>query len=174
VDVGQAQAGVGVICPVVCQLDHPSRISNVGYDLDLWTGRLRKRLMGSDIFTEGRCEHVDVDSVLGCSNLIKTEVVQRIGRFRDIYGLYFEDTDFNVRVRVWGCRVVVVRQACVLHRGSSTMNRYIVRCAWLLLRNLLLFEWFNAKPIRLLFFLPCLPWCIYRGSCSEAAFTRPR
>ena len=173
VDVGQAQADVGVICPVVYQLDDPGRIVNVGYDVDLWTGRLRKRRMERDIFTDSRHEHADVDSVLGCSNLIKTEVVEWIGRFREIYGLYFEDTDFNVRARAGGYRVVVVRQARVLHRGSSTMNRFILLRAWLLLRNLLLFEWYNAGPVRLAVFLPYfalvhLPWFLLRG-CIYAA-----
>ena len=35
-------------------VDDPGRIVNVGYDVDLWTGRLRKRRMERDIFTDSR------------------------------------------------------------------------------------------------------------------------
>jgi hypothetical protein len=48
------------------------------------------------------------------------------------------------------------------------MNRHIVRRAWLLLRNLLLFGWFNVWLFRLAVFLPyfalvLLPWFLLRG-----------
>ena len=73
--------------------------------------------MGQDIFCDGRQAYAEVDSIPGCSNLIKTEVVERVGLFRVVYGVYFEETDFNVRARRSGFHVVVVREARVLHRG---------------------------------------------------------
>ena len=168
VAAGESHGDIGVICPVVCAMEEPDRIENIGYKINFWTGRLRRRQMGHDIFTDSEQQYAHVDSVLGCSNLIKMEVVERVGLFREIYGVYFEETDFNVRARRSGFGVVVVREARVLHRGSSTMNRFIFRRAWLLLRNLLLFEWYNAGPVRLAVFIPWfalvhLPWFVVRG-----------
>jgi len=94
------------------------------------------------------------DSILGCSSLIKASVFGRIGLFRTIYNVYFEETDFNVRARRACFRVVIVKKAKVLHKDAATMNRYLLRRGWLLLRNLLLFECLNASLVHLIVFLP--------------------
>ena len=86
-----------------------------------------------------------------------------------IYELYFEETDFNVRAKQNGFRIVVVKEAKVWHKEASTMNKFIFRRAYLLLRNVFLFELFNAKSKHLLVFIPYyflihLPYFIIRGS----------
>ncbi|MFC1658836.1 glycosyltransferase family 2 protein, partial [Candidatus Omnitrophota bacterium] len=93
----------------------------------------------------------------------------RIGLYRKIYELYFEETDFNVRAKQAGFRVVVVKQARVWHKKASTMDRLILRRAYLLLRNLFIFELLNAKIRHLLVFIPYyflihLPYFLIRGS----------
>ncbi len=108
-------------------------------------------------------------SIPGCSNLIRTSVFKKVGLFQPVYELYFDETDFNVRARQHGFQVVVVKDAKVWHKNASTMNRFIFRRAYLLLRNLFLFELFNAKLKHLLFFIPYyflihLPYFLMYGS----------
>ena len=92
-----------------------------------------------------------------------------VGNFQAIYNLYFEETDFNVRAKKKGFRVVVVKDAKVWHKTASTMNKFILRRAYLLLRNLFLFELFNAQLKHLLVFIPYyfvihLPYFLFYGS----------
>lgn len=168
-DIGELDESIGIIAPVLYSYDKPQVISHVGYRISFWIGRLKKLKCGVDVFKNPEEKMADVVSVLGCANLIKTSVFKKIGLFRPIYELYFEETDLCVRARQRGFRVVVVREAKVWHKESSTMNRFIFRRAYLLLRNLFLFELFNAKLKHLFIFIPYyfllhVPYFILRGS----------
>ncbi len=169
IEIGQQDEDIGVIAPVIYSYDNPEEIDNAGYKINFWTGRLKKLKFGRDVFNNHGDKVTDVDSQLGCSNLIRTSVFKKVGSFQTIYKLYFEETDFNVRARQNGFRVVVVKDAKVWHKNASTMNRFIFRKAYLLLRNLFLFELLNAGLKHLLVFIPFyffvhLPYFIIRGS----------
>ena len=154
VEVGQYDKNIGVIAPVIYSYSNPELIDNIGYKINYWTGRLKKMKYGRDVFCSPNEKIANVDSVLGCSNLIRTSVFKKVGLFQTIYELYFEETDFNVRARQKGFRVVVVKDAKVWHKNASTMNKFIFRRAYLLLRNLFLFELLNAKLKHLSVFIP--------------------
>lgn len=169
VEVGQYDKNNGIIAPVIYSYSNPERIDNIGYKINYWTGRLKKMKYGRDVFCNTKEEIASVDSILGCSNLVKTSVFKKIGMYQTIYELYFEETDFNVRAKKTNFRVVVVKGARVWHKNASTMNKFIFRRAYLLLRNLFLFELFNARFIHLLVFIPYffivhIPYFFLRGS----------
>ncbi len=174
IDVGQQDESIGIVAPVIYSYDNPEVIDNVGYKINFWIGRLKILKCGRDIFKNHEDKIADVDSILGCSNLIKASVFKKVGLFQTIYELYFEETDFNVRARQNGYRVVVVRDAQVWHKNASTMNKFIFRRAYLLLRNLFLFELLNVRLKQLAVFIPYyflihLPYFIIRGSIYGAA-----
>ncbi|HKZ57940.1 MAG TPA: glycosyltransferase family 2 protein [Thermodesulfovibrionales bacterium] len=169
IEVGQQDERIGVIAPVIYSYDNPEMIDNIGYKINFWTGRLKKQKYGRDLFRNHEDKIADVDSCLGCSNLIKASVFKKVGLFQTIYELYFEETDFNVRARQKGYRVVVAKEANVWHKNASTMNKFIFRRACLLLRNLFLFELLNAKLRHLSVFIPYyflihLPYFLIYGS----------
>ena len=154
VEAGQQDENIGVIAPVIYAYKNPEVIENVGYKINFWIGRLKKLKFGRDVFQNDNNYYAEVDSQLGCATLIKSAVFKMVGNFQTIYNLYFEETDFNTRARKKGFRVVVVKDAKVWHKTASTMNKFILRRAYLLLRNLLLFELLNAKTKHLLVFIP--------------------
>ena len=169
VEAGQQDENIGVIAPVIYSYNSPEKIDNVGYKINFWIGRLKRLKFGRDVFQNYNDTYAEVDSQLGCSTLIKSTVFKMIGNFQAIYNLYFEETDFNIRARKKGFRVVVVKDAKVWHKTASTMNKFILRRAYLLVRNLLLFELLNAKTKHLLVFIPYyflihLPYFLICGS----------
>jgi len=169
VEAGQQDKNIGVIAPVIYSYKNPEVIDNVGYKINFWIGRLKKLKFGRDVFQNYNDTYAEVDSQLGCSTLIKSSVFKMVGNFQAIYNLYFEETDFNVRARKKGFRVVVVKDAKVWHKTASTMNKFILRRAYLLVRNLFLFELLNAKIKHLLVFIPYyflihLPYFLIYGS----------
>jgi len=169
VEVGQTDEKIGVIAPVIYSYKNPEVIENIGYQINFWIGRLKKLKFGRDVFQNYNDKYAEVDSQLGCSTLIKSTVFKMVGNFQAIYNLYFEETDFNVRARKKGFRVVVVKDAKVWHKTASTMNKFILRRAYLLVRNLFLFELLNAKIKHLLVFIPYyflihLPYFLIYGS----------
>ncbi len=154
VETGQTDEKIGVIAPVIYSYKTPVIVENAGYKINLWIGRLKKLKYGHDIFRNDNEKYAVVDSQLGCSTLIKGAVFKTIGNFRAIYNLYFEETDFYTRAREKGFLVVVVRDAKVRHKLASTMNKFILRRAYLLLRNLFFFELLNAQWKHLAVFIP--------------------
>src|SRR3990172_9625536 len=96
IEVGKKDERIGVIAPVIYSYDNPEMIDNIGYKINFWTGRLKKQKYGRDLFRNHEDKIADVDSCLGCSNLIKASVFKKVGLFQTIYELYFEETDFNV------------------------------------------------------------------------------
>lgn len=169
VEVGRQDETIGVIAPVIYSYDNRQMVNNTGYDINFWTGRLKKLRYGKDVFTDPGTSIEDVDTILGCSNLIRTSVFKKIGQLRAAYELYFEETDFNIRAKRSGFRIVVAKEAKVWHKEASTMNKFIFRRAYLLLRNLLIFELHNAEWKHLLVFIPYyflmhLPYFLIRGT----------
>lgn len=168
VKAGEGNDRIGVIAPVIYSSAHPQVIDHAGYKINFWIGWMKKLKYGKEIFSRPSAKVEDVDSVLGCSNLVKTSVFKKIGTLMPIYGLYFEETDFNTRARQKGFRVVIVKEAKVWHKGASTMDKFIFRRAYLLLRNLFLFELLNAGFVHLLVFIPYyflvhVPYFLIRG-----------
>jgi len=154
VEIGEKEKDSGVLAPIIYSRADPERIENSGYKISYWTGRLKKLRFGVNVFQTPTFRMSDVDSNMGCANLIKTPVFKKVGFFNPIYGIYFEETDFNVRARKHGYRITLVRDAKVWHRTASTMNQFLVRRAFLLLRNLFIFESLHAKPYHMLIFIP--------------------
>ncbi|MBN1567301.1 MAG: glycosyltransferase family 2 protein [Acidobacteria bacterium] len=163
----RSDSRIAVAGPIICSYEDETRIDHSGYKINLWIGRLRKLRYGTDVFANG-AETADVDSILGCSNLIRADAWKEIGPLDPAYDLYFEETDFNTRARSHGWRIVLVKEARVRHRRSATMNLFIRRRAWLLLRNLYIFQYRNAQRRQLLLFTPYyflihVPWFMIRG-----------
>jgi hypothetical protein len=159
---------IGVTGPIINSYEFKERIEHAGYKINLWIGRLRKLRYGIDVFRRDE-KTADVDSILGCSNLVRAEAWGKIGPLEPVYGIYFEETEFNLRARREGFRVVLVRNARVLHKSAATMNQFLFRRAWLLLRNLFIFEIRNARAPQLAVFLPYfflfhLPLFLLRGA----------
>lgn len=153
---------IGIAGPIVRDFS-TGKVAHAGYRINMWFGWMKEIGMPLS-YTP-----YEVDSAFGCSNLIRSDVVKDMGMFDRDYNVYFDETDFNTRARRKGWKVVVVPGAEVLHEESATMNKRLIRKAWLLLRNLLLFEIKNAKDYQLLFFLfyyfiVHLPYFFLRGS----------
>jgi len=173
VKIGQSDTKIGVVAPVVYSYRQPQTIDNIGYKINFWIGRLKKLKYKEGIFPDPRSRMSDVDSNLGCSNIIKTSLIQTIGMFNPIYKIYFEETDYNVRAKRSGFRVVIARNAKVWHKTASTMDKFLFRRAYLLLRNLLVFEILNAKLKHLIVFIPYyflvhIPYFLIHGTLYGA------
>jgi GT2 family glycosyltransferase len=169
VKIGQNAPEIGVVAPVIYSYKQPQTVDNIGYRINFWIGRLKKLKYKEDIFVDPQSRMCDVDSNLGCSNIIKTSLFHTIGMFRPIYNIYFEETDFNVRAKRSGSRVVVVQEAKVWHKTAATMDKFLFRRAYLLLRNLFIFEILNARLKHLIIFVPYyflvhIPYFFIHGS----------
>lgn len=79
----------------------------------------------------------------GCSFLIKSEVVRKIGELDERFFLYYEDTDWSLSAKEAGYKIVYVPSSKVYHKvsrtasqvGSPIIHYYHIRNALLLSRK---------------------------------------
>lgn len=76
----------------------------------------------------------ETDYVTGAAMLVKKEVFEKIGLFDDRYFLYYEDSDFCVRAKRAGFKIMYIPTAIVYHAnakstglGSPIQDYYITR-----------------------------------------------
>lgn len=165
IDAARSDDKIAVISPAVYDDRKRDRIDSAGYKIDLWTGRFRK-VRPEDGVT-------DVDSVQGCAALMRASVFDSAGLFPDTFHAYFEESDLHQRIKRAGYRIVTVKNARVWHKRAASYSRVPVVWAFFLLRNLILFEIRNARPVQLLVFVPFfilvhLPLFVLRGGLFAA------
>ncbi|MCQ2009524.1 glycosyltransferase family 2 protein [Sporolactobacillus sp. STSJ-5] len=109
--------------------------------------------------------------VTGCSLFFRKEVIDSIGLMQEDYFLYYEETDWNLRAKNSGWKIVYVPQSRVYHKVSTTTGSekstapfvayYDIRNAFLMIkrtqRNKIkvitayVYKWYNTvkKTIKL-------------------------
>ena len=66
----------------------------------------------------------EVDIVVGCFLLIRTELWRALGGFDEIFWMYGEEADLCLRARALGCRPVITPEATIMHLvGASSQRR---------------------------------------------------
>ncbi|WP_409303474.1 glycosyltransferase family 2 protein [Peribacillus sp. SCS-155] len=93
----------------------------------------------------------EVDFIVGCSMLFRKEVIQLIGFLEEDYFIYYEDTDWNIRAKKAGWKIVYVPESIVYHKESSSTKSadlspyyayYLIRNGYLMVsRNNAKYKW---------------------------------
>jgi len=85
--------------------------------------------MDSEEFNFGR--EVDFVRVIA----VKREVIRRIGLCDHAYYIYFEDTDFCIRAKKAGFKILYVPEAILWHVGGATVGKGTLRAYYYFRRN---------------------------------------
>ncbi len=71
-----------------------------------------------------RREIIEIDYASGFCMMIRRELVEKIGKFDEIFGMgYYEDEDYSRRALVAGYRCIRVMDALVLHHVSASFGK---------------------------------------------------
>ncbi|WP_409303475.1 glycosyltransferase family 2 protein [Peribacillus sp. SCS-155] len=77
----------------------------------------------------------EVDFIVGCSMLFRRELIQSIGYLDEDYFVYYEDTDWNLRAKKAGWKIVYVPSSIVYHKETAKKNDLSPYYAYYLIRN---------------------------------------
>ncbi|WP_051640922.1 glycosyltransferase family 2 protein [Bacillus sp. MB2021] len=87
----------------------------------------------------------DVDYITGCSLLIRSNILKDVGYMDEDYFLYFEETDWNIKIASKGYRLVYSPNSIVYHKVSSStggdkepapfIDYYLIRNRYLITRR---------------------------------------
>lgn len=127
------EPNVGIVSPMIYELDDPTRIWSVGAMKHPITYEMT--LKGDGIEDKGQFREVmERDYLVGCALFINRKLLQDIGLFDEGYNpAYYEDMDLCLRARQAGYRLLLVPQAKLWHKGSvasggsgSPQERYLM------------------------------------------------
>jgi GT2 family glycosyltransferase len=159
VNAAQKHEKVGAVTPKVYYYDYQGRndvISHAGETFNLYIGR-GKRFCKNQV-DNGQCDHPrNVDTIEGCSILLKREVLEKVGLFDPIYFAYWEDTDLSFRIRRHGYKLLYVPQAKIWHKIGVSWDSYFSYFViyHYMVRNRLIFVWRFASTLQKVTFTIC-------------------
>jgi len=136
--VAEADPSIGIVTPKIYYYDEPTRIWCAGAAID-WRRLVTRRLRAEEI-DDGTPEPVrKVDFASGCAICVRRTVIEQAGLLDPRFFIYYEETDWCVRVSQLGYRCVYVPQGMIWHKISSAMQEGSPRSAYYMARNVLLF-----------------------------------
>ncbi|WP_141431118.1 glycosyltransferase family 2 protein [Bacillus sp. 03113] len=96
-----------------------NKIWFAGGEINKKTGLIKHLGIGEDD-DEKYNKSIEVDYITGCSLLIKRDVIQNVGVMKEEFFLYFEETDWNIRVKNNGYKIFYVPESIIWHKVSQS------------------------------------------------------
>jgi GT2 family glycosyltransferase len=107
------------------------------YNLPLRTISLQTGEIKS-VFGDWRNIRLEIDLLPTCNMTTRKDIFDRIGGFEEIFQTYYEDTDFCLRLRKLGYRIVMDSKTLAIHHRSR-VGRHSSKTNFLIARNRMLF-----------------------------------
>jgi GT2 family glycosyltransferase len=109
---------VGVVSPIILYANKPNKIWSAGAGRNPWTLELTENHGRGQTFSE----ITERDFLSGCGMLIRRVVLENVGFFDERFFMYYEDSDFALRVRQAGYKMLLVPQARMWHSVSQSSD----------------------------------------------------
>lgn len=146
VRAGESETSVGIVGPMVYHADEPEYIQSAGGVLDnLWRAT---HLGQNELDTQQFSGNRPVDWISGCALMIRRATVEQIGLIDERFFYYWEETDWCIRARDAGWKLVHVTEAKLWHKGVQRDYRPSPNVTYFSARNRLLFLANNNAPAR--------------------------
>ena len=150
VKVLENETSIGVVGPTVYYYNEKDRIQSAGAKIYWYKGQSPH--ITSKNYIELN-EIRDVDYIMGCALLTNCELFKKIGYLNKDYFAYWEETDWCVRAKKAGYRIVHVPSAKVWHKGGSTTQKISGFHEYQMTRNMFWFMKTHASTRQYLVFL---------------------
>jgi GT2 family glycosyltransferase len=122
VEAAQTDPAIGVVCPLILYAEPDDVIWYAGRKFDLRRGYHGRPWGLGDKDTGQFTGIYDVDTATGCAMLMPRAALEKVGLLDAELFFYMEDTDWCLRFRESGYRVVVAADARLWHAVSSAFG----------------------------------------------------
>jgi GT2 family glycosyltransferase len=145
VKVVEGSDRVGMAGSKIYFFDRPDELWYAGGWLRFWNGTCGHR--GQRAKDQGQYDDIaETEYVTGCSLLVPARVVRDVGLMDERFFLLFEETDWNLRVKKQGYRLLYVPTSKVWHKVSASLGGESPLYHYYVARNSLLFI-ARQKPV---------------------------
>jgi GT2 family glycosyltransferase len=138
VEQAERDPAIGVVGPTIYYYDAPELIWSAGGRIDWRRGT--SLMDGTGVSDTGQYSAPrSVDFVTGCALLVKREALKRAGLLDERFFMYYEETEWSVRVRRAGFTICHTPQAKIWHKIPLDARFDKEYLAYYMTRNRLLF-----------------------------------
>lgn len=109
---------IAVVAPKIYFYFDQNRIWALGGNINFYTGHVYLR--GYEDVDHGQYDSnsaIEVDHAIGCCLMIRSQIIEKIGKL-DPHFYYGEDTEFCIRARRSGYKIVAIPKAVMWHKDS--------------------------------------------------------
>ena len=85
--------------------------------------------------------------------ITRTDVIKKAGKIDERYFIYYEETDWHIRMKRLGYKLMVTSKARIWHKVSSSLGKESAAFYYYRTRNRLLFMYKNAPKIKFCLFM---------------------
>lgn len=157
----------GIAGPMVCDYYDQDVIQATGSRADLYLGKFYQLNQGKK--KDEVRGVLEVDYVAGACLLIRSGLIQEIGMVPEEYFLFFEETEWCLKARRAGQKVVCVCESLIHHKGSKSTEKVRGIQEYYMTRNQIIFEKRNADRLQWTAFL-LYRWCWMFLSLAKGIF----
>ncbi|MFC1466091.1 MAG: glycosyltransferase family 2 protein [Candidatus Brachytrichaceae bacterium NZ_4S206] len=142
----EADCTIGVAGPKMYYFAPKDRLYSIGGEVDWRRGTTR--MIGLDEPDEGQFDRSrEVDFVSGCALLARVEAIRQAGLLDPRFFMYYEETEWCVRIRRAGWRIIYVPSSIIWHKIEPAKQAESARIAYYMTRNRLLFLRLTRAPL---------------------------
>jgi GT2 family glycosyltransferase len=135
----QSDPVVGAATSLVVATDHPDQVWALGSAVDRSTGTVSRLHAGEDVSRWRSRPPFAVDVASGAAMMVKREVFDTFGLMDEGFFLYYEETDWCLRVQQAGYQIMAVPSSVVFHGVSAALGESSPVIDYYMLRNHLRF-----------------------------------
>jgi GT2 family glycosyltransferase len=135
---------IGIAGPCICEYYDKDTIQAMGANINLFTGLAQAKYKGYS-YGNMKKEAIEVDYLGGACFVARARVIKKIGAIPENYFLFFEETEFCLRAKQNGFKLLCLRDSRVYHKRSATISKYSGLSYYFLNRNRIIFMRRNAR-----------------------------
>lgn len=115
IEVGESDSQIGILGPLVYHYDEPTIIQSAGGMLGKYWQSIH---LGKNELDQGQFKLPHpVEWISGCAILVRKTAIEHAGLLDKDYFLYWEETEWCIRIGRAGWKIVNVPQAKIWHKG---------------------------------------------------------
>lgn len=121
VRVAKDDSTVGMVGPKILLYSRPEYLNCIGSTINLITGQ--PRLIGLGEKDDSRFDTIrEMDTLSGCSLLVSKDMMDVVGLLDEKFFLFFEETDWILRAKRAGYRMLYAPRARIWHKVSASVG----------------------------------------------------
>jgi hypothetical protein len=143
--VARSDENIGVIGPLVCHFTSPELVQSAGGSLG---GNWSSTHLAQNTAVAGLSLHPrEVDWISGCAIMMRRETIEHVGALDERFFYYWEETEWCLRAKRAGWRILQVPAARIWHKGVQVDYSPSPSVSYYDTRNRLLLQQKHCAPL---------------------------